>query len=65
MLKELFSILRGDTPMNDISENFNEMLRLVQQMCLEASSIYWGKESSKEEQKALYKKDCKTEPKKL
>ena len=57
MLKELLSILRGEDPMKDVSENFQEMLKLVRDMVLEASSAYWGKRRGEQELLELRKND--------
>ncbi len=58
MLKELVSIFRDQRhPLTRANDNFSRMLELTQGMCLEASSVFWGKRQSPEERTALYEKD--------
>ncbi len=57
MFKELLSIFTATDPLPGATENFYKMLELAQEMILEASAVYWGKEQSPEERTALYKKD--------
>jgi phosphate uptake regulator len=57
LFKELFSIFTDDRPIDSASKNFARMLGLAQEMVLEASAVYWGKEHAPEERTSLFKKD--------
>ena len=59
MIKELLAILRGDSPLNEVSENLHEMMGLVQEMCLETSAVFWGKQLTPDERSGIYKKDIR------
>ena len=50
MFKELLSIFTANDPLPGATENFYKMLELAQEMILEASAVYWGKEQSPEDQ---------------
>ena len=41
MFRELLSIFRGNTPLQDTSRDFQRMLEITQKMVLEASAIFW------------------------
>ncbi|MBW2522787.1 MAG: hypothetical protein JRI23_01365 [Deltaproteobacteria bacterium] len=55
--KELFSVFKGDRPIDSASKDFARMLALAQEMALEASEVYWGRPYTAAERTALYKKD--------
>jgi phosphate transport system protein len=57
MLKQLVQIFRGEHPLQTTSRNFNQMLRLAQEMVNEASTLFWGGEQTPEQRTALYAKD--------
>ena len=58
MLKELISIFRDQRhPLSSANENFGQMLELTQGMCLDASSVFWGRRQTAEERTALYERD--------
>jgi phosphate uptake regulator len=58
MFKELLSIFTGGTtPLDELSQQFKEMLKLVQGMVLEASRLYWDNEPAEEQILELRKKD--------
>lgn len=57
MIRELVSIFRGQQPLQGASQRFERMLALTQEMCLEASAVFWGRHQSPEERTALYEKD--------
>jgi phosphate uptake regulator len=48
MFKELLSIFRGVSPLQEISANFQTMLKLSEEMILEASNIFWQNKPSSE-----------------
>lgn len=57
MFKELLAILRGDTPLNETTADFERMLALAQDMVLEASEIFWGASNAGARLDALRRKD--------
>jgi phosphate uptake regulator len=57
MLRELLSVLRGEHPLRQVSSDFTRMLRLVQQMLLEASEVFWGRHQTPEQRTQLYAND--------
>lgn len=59
MLKELLSIVRGDPPIEAATRSFAEMLSLTEEMCLEASAVFWGRTETPEQRTALYEKDVR------
>jgi len=59
MLKELISIIKGDSPLKEISVSFREMLSIAQEMTLEASEIYWRTTPSMERVRSLYERDIR------
>jgi phosphate uptake regulator len=59
VLKELLSIFSGKSALETVSQNFTEMLGITQEMILEASQIYWGKQQSPEERTRLYDRDVR------
>ena len=59
MLRELLKIFRADEPLPTASQKFAQMLKLTQEMLLEASDIYWAKQWTPKQRTALYKKDVK------
>lgn len=59
MFKELLTIFRSTDPLPGATEDFHKMLRITQEMILEASDVYWGREMTPQERTALYKKDVK------
>lgn len=59
MFKELLSIFKGDSPLQETSVKFREMLAIAQQMVLEASEVYWRTQPSRDRIKTLYDQDIK------
>jgi phosphate uptake regulator len=59
VLRELLKIFRADEPLPTATHKFSQMLRLTQEMLLEASEIYWTKAWTPKQRTALYKKDVK------
>lgn len=58
MLKELVSIFRDQRhPLTSANDNFSRMLELTQGMCLDASSVFWGRRQTPEERTSLYERD--------
>jgi phosphate uptake regulator len=57
MLKELLSVLKGEHPLQQVSVDFNRMLRVAQQMLHEASEVYWGRHQTPEQRTGLYALD--------
>lgn len=59
MFKELISIFTGDSPLRAISNNFQKMIEIAQEMALEASTIYWETTPSLDRVRALSERDIK------
>jgi len=59
MFKELLTIFRTTDPLPGATEDFYTMLELTQEMILEASDVYWGRDMTPQQRTALYKKDVK------
>ena len=59
MLKELFSIFKGDAPLQEASQDFTAMLNLALEMVQEASVSYWQQVQTPEQRTALYAKDVR------
>jgi phosphate uptake regulator len=59
MLKRLFSVLKGEYPLEQASGRFHTMLELAREMMLEADAMFWGKELTPDERTALYEKDVR------
>jgi phosphate transport system protein len=57
MFKQIVQIFRGEHPLQATSRNFNRMLELTQEMVIEASAVFWGREHSPEQRTVLYEKD--------
>lgn len=57
MLRKLFSILKGDYPLQIATGHFQSMLELARQMIIEADEVYWGKELTPVARTALYNQD--------
>ncbi len=59
MLKELFSIFKGDAPLQEASQDFTAMLNLALEMVQESSVSYWQQVQTPEQRTALYAKDVR------
>ena len=57
MLRELLSIFRSDDPLGSMADRFARMLRLTDQMTVEAGEMYFGQGATPEERTALYDQD--------
>lgn len=57
MFKELMAIFGGDTPLKEVTDHFTRMLRLTQEMVLEASEIFWDGPGGEARRSAVYKTD--------
>lgn len=59
MLKELFSIFKGSSPLQEASQDFTAMLSLALEMVQESSDSYWEQVQTPEQRTALYAKDVR------
>ena len=56
-MKKLFAMASGDAPIKNAERDFEEMLRLVEEMILEASVVYWGEPMTPARLTEFYEKD--------
>jgi phosphate uptake regulator len=59
MFKKLFSIVKGDSPLEKAASRFQTMLAIAAEMVVEADAVFWGKVLTPEERTALYDKDIR------
>jgi phosphate uptake regulator len=57
MLRELLSIFRSDKPLAAMGKNFQEMLRLAQQMTVQAGDMFFSDVVKPDERTKIYKTD--------
>ena len=57
MLKKLFALATGDEPIAEAENGFTEMLKIVEEMVLEASAVYWGGPITPERRTQFYERD--------
>jgi phosphate uptake regulator len=57
MLREFLSIFRSEKPLAQMAEDFAQMLRLTNEMTLQAGDIYFGKSVAPDERTQIYKRD--------
>ncbi len=57
MFRELFSFLRSSDPLRAMNDNFTRMLRIANDMIVEAGDIYFGKSPSPAERTRIYEQD--------
>jgi phosphate transport system protein len=60
MFRELLGLFRSDDPVGRMAKNFAKMLRLGQELTVQAGEIYFGSEPATPEQRsAIYRQDVK------
>jgi phosphate uptake regulator len=59
MLRELISIMRARDPLNDMADNFADMLRRSRELMLRAGKVFFEGKISPEEKTWIYKQDRK------
>jgi Na+/phosphate symporter len=57
MLRELIKLFKADHPLAEMGENFARMIRLANEMTLEAGEIYFGESSVPEARSTIYERD--------
>ena len=57
MLRELMRIFRSDDPLGSMEDRFAKMLRLTNEMTVEAGEMFFGQGATPEERTALYDQD--------